>query len=622
MRTGAPRDSGAKCPDRGSGEMDLRIEDYAVIGDTQTTALVGIDGSIDWLCVPRFDSTACFAALLGNRDNGHWQLAPAGPTVRTTRHYRPGTLVLETEFTTAEGVVRVIDCMPVRDEHPNVVRIVEGVSGRVGMHMELVIRFDYGIAIPWVRQVEGGLHAIAGPDALELRTPVPTRGVDMRTVADFTVGPGDRVPFVLTGHPSHLPPPAVIDPERAVEETATWWKEWSDRGTTPGRYREGVTRSLITLKALTYAPTGGIVAASTTSLPEQAGGIRNWDYRYCWLRDATFSLYSLMMAGYDEEAEAWRDWLLRATAGAPHQMQILYGPAGERRLPEQELPWLSGYEGAKPVRIGNAASDQFQLDVYGEVLDSFYQTRLAGAPEEPVVHQVELALMEFLEGNWREPDEGIWEVRGPRRNFTHSKVMAWVAADRAVRSVEQFHLSGPVDRWRALCEEIREEVCTQGYDAERKTFTQSFGRPELDASLLMVPLVGFLPASDERVMGTVAAVQEHLVHDGFVFRYGEDSQGDIDGLPKGENAFLPCTFWLADNLILQGRLDEARGIYDRLCGLANDVGLLSEEYDPTAKRLMGNFPQAFTHVAHINTSHNLSLARGPARARGGMPMAD
>ncbi|HEY2333247.1 MAG TPA: glycoside hydrolase family 15 protein [Acidimicrobiales bacterium] len=593
----------------------MRIEDYAVIGDTETTALVGIDGSIDWLCLPRFDSAACFAALLGTHDNGHWCIAPAASPIRTTRRYRPGTLVLETEFTTPEGVVRLIDCMPVRGQNPDVVRIVEGVSGRVPMHMDLVMRFDYGLTVPWVRRLDGGIRAIAGPAALQLRTPVPTRGEDLTTTADFSVGPGDRVPFVLTGGPSHLPPPDPIDAEQALAETDAWWREWSDRCRTPDMHREGVLRSLITLKALTYAPTGGIVAASTTSLPEQLGGVRNWDYRYCWLRDATFSLYSLMMAGYEAEAVAWRDWLLRAVAGAPSQLQILYGAAGERRLNEYELDWLAGYEGSRPVRVGNAASTQFQLDVYGEVVDSLYQARRAGIPADPSALDLEMALMEFLEGNWREPDEGIWEVRGPRRHFTHSKVMAWVAADRAARSIEEFQLPGSADRWRALGADIHAEVCAHGYDADRKTFTQSFDRPELDASLLMTALVGFLPASDDRVIGTVAAVQRHLVRDGFVYRYGEDSQGTIDGLPGGENAFLPCTFWLADNLILQGRIDEATAIHTRLSGLANDVGLLSEEYDPTAKRLMGNFPQAFTHVAHVNTCHNLAMATGPARDR-------
>jgi GH15 family glucan-1,4-alpha-glucosidase len=593
----------------------VKIEDYALIGDTQTAALVGLDGSIDWLCLPRFDSAACFAALLGSHDNGHWRLGPAGEVTRTTRRYRPGTLVLETEMTTADGVVRVVDCMPIRTEHPDLVRVVEGVSGRVPMRMDLVIRFDYGVAVPWVRKIDGGIQAIVGPDALELRTPVTMRGVDMTTQAEFTVAAGDRVPFVLTGHPSHLPAPEPIDPFEALEGTDGWWREWSGRAGSSDLHDEGVLRSLITLKALTYRPTGGIVAAATTSLPEQAGGVRNWDYRFCWLRDATFSLYSLLLAGYEEEALAWRDWLLRATAGAPHQMQILYGPAGERMLPEQEVPWLPGYEGARPVRIGNAAADQFQLDVYGEVIDSLYQSRKAGVPEDPIARDLQIALMDFLEGHWREPDEGIWEVRGPRRDFTHSKVLAWVAADRAVRSVEELGMAGPVDRWRALRAEIHEEVCEKGYDADQRSFTQSFGRPELDASLLQVALVGFLPATDERVVGTVEAIQRHLVRDGFVFRYGTDGQGEVDGLPDGENAFLPCTFWLADNLVLQQRSAEARAIYERLCGLANDVGLFAEEYDPQAKRLMGNFPQAFTHVAHVNTGHNLALARGPARSR-------
>ena len=598
----------------------MRIEDYALIGDTQTAALVGRNGSIDWLCLPRFDSGACFAALLGTSEHGHWQIGPADPArARVTRRYRPGTLVLETDVTTPEGEVRVVDCMPIRDEAPDVVRVVEGISGRVAMRMELVIRFDYGAAVPWVRRLDGALQAVAGPDALELRTPVETRGQHLATVAEFEVAAGDQVPFVLTWHPSNQPAPLDVDAERAVAETARWWQAWSDGCTMPDLDRDKTLRSLITLKALTYAPTGGIVAAPTTSLPEALGGVRNWDYRYCWLRDATFTLYALMLAGFETEAVAWRDWLLRATAGLPSQLQILYGPAGERRLPEQTLDWLPGYEGSAPVRIGNAASRQFQLDVYGEVMDCLHQARRAGVEDDAISWDLEIALMEFLEGHWRDPDEGIWEVRGSRRDFTHSKVMAWVAADRAVKAVEHFGLAGPGDRWRALRAEIHAEVCTRGYDADRRTFTQAFGAPQLDASLLLIPLVGFLPATDERVRGTVAAIERHLTRDGFVMRYGEDSQGEVDGLPGGEGAFLPCSFWLADNLVLQGRTDEGLALFERLAGVANDVGLLAEEYDPVAGRLVGNFPQAFAHVSHVNTVHNLAMASGPARSRGQQP---
>ncbi len=596
----------------------MRIEDYALIGDTQTAALVSTEGAIDWLCFPRFDSGACFAALLGDEGHGSWRIAPAGDGgVSITRCYRGDTLILETTFTTAQGAGRVIDCMPVRDEAPDVVRIVEGVAGRVDLRMTLTIRFDYGRSVPWVRRTDDALLAVAGPDALYLRTPVPTRGEGLSTVADLTVTAGERVPFVLTWHPSHLPPPRPVDPEQALAETEAYWTDWSAQCTTTGAQRATVLRSLITLKALTYEPTGGLVAAPTTSLPEGIGGVRNWDYRYCWLRDATFSLYALMLAGYEAEAVAWRDWLLRAAAGAPDQLQIMYGPAGERRLSELTLEWLPGYEGSTPVRVGNAASGQFQLDVYGEVMDCLHQARRGGATDDRSAWDLQLALMEFLEGHWREPDEGIWEVRGPRRHFTHSKVMAWVAADRAVRAVEEFDLAGPADVWRRLRADIHEEVCRQGYDAEQRAFVQSFGRPELDASLLMVPLVGFLPASDERVAGTVAAIQRQLCPDGFVLRYAGNSHGEIDGLPGGEGAFLPCTFWLADNLVLQGREAEGQALFDRLTGLANDVGLLSEEYDPVGQRLVGNFPQAFTHVALVNTAHNLASGAGPARSRSG-----
>ncbi len=596
----------------------MKIEDYTLIGDTQTAALVGRDGSIDWLCLPRFDSASCFAKILGGDDHGRWLLGPADPGDDhvLTRRYRPGTLVLETEHATSTGRVRVTDVMPIRDEAPDVVRLVEGLEGTVTMRMELVIRFDYGAAVPWMRRVEGALRAVAGPDALELRTPIETHGEGMTTRGEFTVNAGDQVPFVLTWHLSHLPPPSPVDAVEAIEGSASWWTEWSDRCRTEGTYRELVQRSLITLKALTHGPTGGLVAAPTTSLPEAIGGSRNWDYRYCWLRDATFSLYALLVGGYEEEASAWRDWLLRAAAGAPEQMQIMYGPAGERRLEEFELPFLPGYEDSTPVRIGNAASNQLQLDVYGEVMDCLHQARRAGVAADPMSWELQRKLMDYLAEIWRKPDEGIWEVRGPRRHFTHSKVMSWVAADRAVKAVERFDLEGPVDRWRTLRDEIRTDIFENAWDEDRGAFTQSYGRPELDASVLLLPLVGFLDARDAKMRSTVAAIEDELLDDGLVRRYLTSADGDVDGIRGTEGAFLPCSFWLADNYVLQGRLDEGRALFERLCSLANDLGLLSEEYDTGRKRLVGNFPQAFTHVALVNTAHNLSKSRGPAQARG------
>jgi GH15 family glucan-1,4-alpha-glucosidase len=494
---------------------------------------------------------------------------------------------------------------------------VEGVAGTVEMTVELVLRFDYGASVPWVRRVDGGLRAIAGPDAVELRTPIELHGEHQTTVGEFSISAGDAVPFVLTWHASHEPPPAPTDGTRAVQDTISWWTQWSNRCTSTGRHHDQVLRSMITLKALTYAPTGGLVAAATTSLPEQIGGSRNWDYRYCWLRDATFSLYALMLGGYEAEAVAWRDWLLRVAAGAPEQLQIMYGAAGERRLPELALDWLSGYEGSRPVRVGNAASTQLQLDIYGEVMDCLHQARKAGVRDDPDAWALQRALMDFLEGSWQLPDEGIWEVRGPRRNFTHSKVMAWVAADRGIKAIEQFGLEGPRDRWQGLRAEIHREVCELGFDAGRSTFTQSYGRPQLDASLLMLPLVGFLPATDPRILGTVVAIEAELSDGGLIRRYSADSLGEVDGLAGGEGVFLPCSFWMADNLLLQGRVAEGEAMFDRLAALANDVGLLSEEYDPVEGRLLGNFPQAFTHVALVNTAHNLHAAdgRGPARSR-------
>src|SRR6266511_2120325 len=568
--------------------MPAPIEDYALIGDTHTAGLVSREGSIDWLCLPRFDSPACFAALLGDEGNGRWLLAPAGPVREVRRRYQGDTLVLETEHRTDDGVVRVVDCMPPRQQDPDVARVVEGVRGRVPMRMELIIRFDYGSIVPWVRQMEGALHAIAGPDSVWLRTPVPVHGENLTTVAEFTIAEGERVPFMLTWHASHQRAPRRIDPIQAVDDSEAWWGEWASRIAYEGGWQDAVIRSLLTLKALTYAPTGGIVAAPTTSLPETLGGVRNWDYRYCWLRDSTFTLYALMLAGLADEAKAWREWLLRAVAGQPKQMQILYGVAGERRISEQELPWLAGYQGARPVRVGNAAVDQFQLDVYGEVMDTLH--------------------------HGRDPDEGIWEIRGPRRQFTHSKVMAWVALDRAVKAVELAGLEGPVERWRALRREIHEEVCRDGFDAERDTFVQYYGGRQLDASLLMIPLVGFLPASDPRVKATVAAIQRELMVDGLVHRYPPEGSEKVDGLPPGEGTFLACTFWLADNLAMMGRRDEAAAIFERLLALRNDVVLLAEQYDPHDGRQLGNFPQAFSHVALVNTARNLSEP-GPAWAR-------
>ncbi|HSL77993.1 MAG TPA: glycoside hydrolase family 15 protein [Candidatus Limnocylindrales bacterium] len=594
---------------------DMRIEDYALIGDTQTAALVGADGSIDWLCLPRFDSAACFAALVGTPDNGYWRLGPADGSPATSRRYRGDSLVLETTFETASGTVRVVDCMPPRARDPDVVRVVEGVSGRVPVRMELAIRFDYGRSIPWVRRVGGRLSAVAGPDAVVLETPVATVGEGFRTVANFEVSAGDRVPFALEWHPSHEPFGAVVDALEEVRETQAWWETWAQRCTYDGEWRDAVVRSLITLKALTYAPSGGIVAAPTTSLPEQLGGVRNWDYRYCWLRDATFTLDALMAAGYDGEAQAWRDWLLRAVAGSPGDLQIMYGCGGERRLPEMTLEWLSGYRGARPVRIGNAAVDQLQLDVFGEVMDSMHQARDIGIPPDPYSWDLQRTLMDFLESTWTEPDEGIWEVRGPRRHFTHSKVMAWVAADRAVDAVERFGLDGPADRWRALREAIRAEVDEKGWDAERGTYTQFYGSRELDASLLMLPLVGYLRADDARMQGTLAAIERELCRDGLVYRY-EQFDSSVDGLPPGEGAFLACTFWLADNYALAGRPDEARTTFERLLSLRNDVGLLAEQYDVVTGRQTGNFPQAFSHVPLVSTALNLSSPRAPTATRG------
>jgi len=603
--------------------MALRIEDYALIGDTQTAALVGLDGSIDWLCFPRFDSGACFAALLGDASNGHWRICPVENPSRVTRRYRGASLVLETDFHTASGAIRLVDCMPPRDRTPDVVRVVEGLEGEVPVQMELIIRFDYGSIVPWVRQIDGVLRAIAGPDALSLWSPVPTRGVDLTTRAEFTVRAGEKVPFHLAWHPSHESA-SHLDPLTAVDDTCAWWESWAGRCNYHGEWRNIVLRSLITLKALTFEPTGGIVAAPTSSLPEFIGGVRNWDYRYCWLRDATFTLYALLVGGYTEEAVAWRNWLLRAIAGDPADLQIMYGPAGERRLTEFEVPWLRGYENSAPVRVGNAASHQRQLDVYGEVMDAMHLALRSGVEIDGAAWELEKALVTGLESLWQEPDEGIWEVRGPRRHFTHSKVMAWVAFDRAIRMAEDFQLAGPIERWRGVRTRIHDEVCQNGFNREKGSFTQFYGSSEVDASLLLLPVVGFLPPSDPRIAGTIAAIERDLLRDGFLLRYATHSRSpEVDGLPPGEGVFLPCTFWLADSYTVQGRYDEARQTFERVIKLANDVGLLSEEYDPSSGRLVGNFPQAFTHVALVNTARNLAHAEeggGPAhdrRTRGG-----
>lgn len=592
--------------------MALRIEDYALIGDTRTAALVGSDGSIDWLCAPRFDAPACFAALLGGSEHGRWKIAPTEPPTNVRRRYRDGTLVLETEFETADGAVRITDCMPLPDERVEVARMVEGVSGTVTLDCELVIRFDYGRIVPWVRRLDGGVSATAGPDALLLRTPVPTHGEGFTTRARFDVRAGERVPFLLSWYPSAERPPGPLDVARAIADTGRWWIDWSERSTAGGPWRDAVKRSLITLKALTYGPTGGIVAAPTTSLPERLGGVRNWDYRYCWLRDATLTLLALIDIGYLNEAAAWRDWLLRSAAGRPADLQIMYGPAGERRLTELELDWLPGYERSRPVRIGNAAATQFQLDVYGELMDALLRAREAGLEPDEHAWRLQRSLVGHVEQVWREPDEGLWEMRGPRRHFVHSKVMAWVAVDRAVKTVERFGLDGPLDRWRALRDEIHTDVCEHGFDAARNTFTQVYGSPALDAALLLIGTVGFLPADDPRVLGTIEAVERELSRDGFVLRYATDASDD--GLPPGEGAFLPCTFWLVDALALSGQRDRAVALFERLLDLVNDVGLLSEEYDPSTGRLVGNFPQAFSHIALIDSALLLSGARADAPA--------
>ncbi len=573
--------------------MSLPLEEYAMLGDTHSVALVSRDGSIDWLGFPRFDSPTFFTKLLGDDENGHWALAPTAEHVRTMRRYRPGTLVLETEHHTPDGSVRVIDALPVGDER-RIVRLVEGLTGRVPMRSVLRVRFDYGSVIPWVRRTDGEMAFIAGAEALRLRTPVETAGEDFATVSEFAIDEGDLVPFELTWHESHLPVPKPIKVRHAIDATEKWWTDWSTTCRSGGDWDEEIRDSLVVLKGLSYEPTGGIVAAPTTSLPEDIGGARNWDYRYSWIRDATFTLIALLDAGYEKEAQSWRDWLLRALAGRPDQMQILYSVAGERWLKETDVEWLDGYEGSRPVRVGNAASEQFQLDVYGEAMDALHHARLHGLPFNPEAWELQKVLLDFLESKWKDPDEGIWEVRGPRRHFTHSKVMAWVGMDRAVRTVEAGTAEGPIDRWKGVREEIHADVLHNGVD-DRGVFVQSYGSRALDASLLMVPLVGFLPPHDHRVKATVEAIEAELMHDGFVRRYVPDDE--VDGIGTHEGAFLMCSFWLVDNYTLLGRTKEARELFFRLLSLRNDVGLLAEEYDPAAKRFVGNFPQAISHVA-------------------------
>jgi GH15 family glucan-1,4-alpha-glucosidase len=599
-----------------------RIEDYALISDCATGALVGRNGSIDWLCLPRFDSPSCFAALLGTPEHGRWRIAPADPAARVERRYRDGSLILETSFETGDGAVELVDFISLRHGFSDVIRLVRGLRGRVPMQTEFILRFDYGALVPWVERLsEGGISAIAGPERVVLRTPVPLRGEDLKTVGEFDVSAGETIPFTMSYGLSHLPRPHPVDAEQALRKVETFWQRWSSRCCPAGPWTEDAKHSLVVLKGLTYSPTGGIVAAPTTSLPEKLGGTRNWDYRYCWLRDATFTLLALMHGGFYDEARAWRDWLLRAVAGSPDQLQIMYGLGGERRLTEWEVPWLPGYEGSRPVRVGNAAVKQMQLDVYGEILDALYHAQLHGLPTVDRAIAIGAAALGHLARIWRLPDEGIWEVRGPPQHFTHSKVMAWVAFDRAAKMTERVgEQAGGQPRLAQLQQirdDIHENVCRHAFDAELGSFVQAYGSKSLDASLLLLPLVGFLPASDPRIIGTIKAIEERLFVDGFVLRY--DTREGADGLPAGEGAFLACSFWLADNYILQGRVAEARELFEQLLSLRNDVGLLAEEFDPRSKRQVGNFPQAFSHVALVNTAFNLTRAQGPAeqRARGG-----
>jgi GH15 family glucan-1,4-alpha-glucosidase len=594
--------------------MANRIEDYAVIGNCETLALIGRDGSLDWLGLPRFDSAACFAALLGEPRHGRWLIAPTSAEQCTTRRYRGATLILETDFETADGAVRIIDFMVRRDGAADVVRLVEGLRGTVAMRTELVVRFDYGSRVPWVSRVEDGrLQFTVGPDRLLLDTAVPLRGEDMRSVGEFPISEGERIAFNLNWSESFRAAPPPLHAEDALKATETFWADWTSVYKSCGEWADAELRSLLTLKALAHWQTGGIVAAGTTSLPEKLGGERNWDYRFCWLRDATFTLYALIEAGFLGEAVAWRDWLLRAVAGSPDDLQIMYGVAGEARLTEYELPWLPGYEGAKPVRVGNAAAGQIQLDVYGEVLDVLYVARKAGLQDGETSWPLERALVSHLGTLWDQPDDGIWEVRGGRRHFTHSKVMAWVAFDRAIRSAEEFGFEAPLDAWRATRDAIHAQVCEKGFDTAQNSFVQSYGSTALDASTLLIAMVGFLPPSDKRIRGTIDAIEKGLLRNGLVLRY--DTSGRTDGLPPGEGAFLACTFWLADNYVLQGRADDARALFERLLSLRNDLGLLAEEYDMSTQRQLGNFPQALSHLALINTARNLTAVAGPVHQR-------
>jgi GH15 family glucan-1,4-alpha-glucosidase len=591
-----------------------------MIGDCEAAALVARNGSIDWLCLPRFDSDSCFAALLGEPKDGRWQIAPQAPAEVTDRRYREGTLILETTFTNAEGSVRLIDFMPPKGHASDVIRIIVGLEGRVKMRSELIIRFDYGRAVPWVSRLENGvLRAIAGANMLLLSTPVSVRGEDMKTIGDFTVTAGDRVPFVLTHAPSYLPIPASPNPFSALTDTENFWRKWSSTYKGAGKWSQASLRSLITLKALTFSPTGGIVAAPTTSLPEKIGGSRNWDYRFCWLRDATLTLLALMGSGYFDEASAWRDWLVRAVAGNPDQLQIMYGVEGERRLTEWEAPWLRGFGNSKPVRVGNAAHGQLQLDVFGELMDALYQARRGGLPGSEPAWNMECALLDHLASIWTQPDSGIWEVRGKPRHFTYSKMMAWVAFDRGIKSSQEFDLAGPIEDWRRIRDDIHRDVCANGYNQDLGYFVQAYGGKELDASLLLIPSIGFLPPTDCRVSATVEAIERELLVDGFVRRY--DTGKTDDGLPPGEGMFLACSFWLADAYQMLGRVADAEALFERLLALRNDLGLLSEEYDPDQRCLVGNFPQAFSHISLITTAHNLSQAKNPSNQRSGKKVA-
>jgi len=594
------------------------IEDYGVIGNTLSAALIGTDGSVDWLCLPRFDQPACFAALLGGPENGRWCIAPRGRVKRRSRRYLPDTAVLETRFETESGCVTLTDFMPLTEdgEKADLVRVVTGISGTVEMEMEFILRFEYGRAVPWVRKRDYGLSAVAGPDAVILYTDLPLEGQGMTTVCRFKVREGEVIPLTLSYHRSHAMPHFIADHSESLDRTVNWWREWVKRGSFEAmseEWRGPVVRSLITLKLLTFGPTGGIVAAPTTSLPEAIGGQRNWDYRYCWIRDAALTLYALLSAGYRDEAEAWRQWLLRAVAGDPRQLQIMYGIAGERWLPEYELPWLPGYENSRPVRVGNAAAGQMQLDVYGELIDTLHAARAADLQAHAEAWSLQKALLEHLETVWREKDQGMWEVRGEPRAFTHSRLMCWTAFDRSVASAERFGLDGPVDRWRRIRAEIHADICEHGFNEELNSFVQYYGGTTLDAGLLLMPQLGFLPPHDSRVKGTIAAIEKHLMRDGFVQRYSVEATDD--GVGGKEGAFLACSYWLADAYILSGRLEDGRRLFKRLLGLANDLGLLAEEYDPDSRRLTGNFPQAFSHIGLINTAHNLMKARGPARQR-------